>query len=87
MPGPTITDPFFRTLYQRLVEEIDKRSAVLVDGGSLTFSDKGVIDINATAMKYQKDISYLEALHQVLNLGIQLDHDQYGVRTKEDDGE
>jgi hypothetical protein len=88
MVAPNITDPFFKQLYFRLIEEVDKRAHVLIDGGAFSFSEKGTIDIDATALKYQKDVSYIEALQQVIQLGLQIDHERYdGKRGTDNDGD
>ena len=87
MVAPNITDPFFKQLYNRLAEEIDKRASVLIDGSALSYSEKGTIDIQATAMKYQKDISYIEALQAVIQLGLELDHERYGKHTSDEGDE
>jgi hypothetical protein len=41
----------------------------------------------ATAMNYQKAVSYIEALQAVIELGIELDHDRYGGKRKTEDGD
>jgi hypothetical protein len=83
MVAPTITDPFFRQLYNRLAEEIDSRVNACASGAALTFTVNGGVDTTATAMNYQKAVSYIEALQAVIELGIELDHDRYGNRAKE----
>jgi len=84
MTVPNIVDPFFRSLYLKLSEEIEKRASVLVTGGSLIHSNIG-IDPIATAIKYQSDVTYIETLQQVIELGLQLDHEKYGRRSNNND--
>ena len=86
MVAPSITDPFFRQLYNKLAEEIDDRVNALARGSALTLGEKTGIDIAATAMNYQKAIAYIEALQSIIELGIELDHERYG-RKKTDDGD
>jgi hypothetical protein len=80
-------DPFFRQLFKRLAEEIDKRAAILISGSALSFSDKGTVDATSTAMSYQKAVSYIEALQSVLELGKEIDQEKYGKRTNDKTGE
>ena len=83
-----ITDPLFRILYNRLLEEIDKRGSVLISGGALGISEKGFgIDAIATAMNYQKAVSYIEALQSVIDVVVEIDHDRYGGKRNEDNGD
>ena len=81
------TDPFFRQLYNRLAEEIDSRGATLIRGSALAFGEGVGVDAITTAMNYQKQVSYIEALQSVLELGLQLDQDRYGKRTTNDGDE
>ena len=87
MVAPSLTDPFFRQLYNKLVEEIDSRVNALARGSALTLGEKIGVDINATAMNYQKAVSYIEALQSVIELGIELDHERYGRKTTDDGDE
>lgn len=79
MSAPSITDPFFRELYNRLIEEIDSRVSTLASGGAFTHGGIG-IDAIATALNYQKQVAHIAALQQVIALGVELDHDRYGKR-------
>jgi hypothetical protein len=86
--APTITDPLFRVLYNRLAEEIDKRGSVLISGGALGISEKGFgVDATATALNYQKAVAYIEALQSVTDLIVEIDHDRYGGKRNEDNGD
>ena len=80
MVAPSITDPFFRKLYNKLAEEIDNRGNVLISGGALAYGNGTGIDATTTAMNYQKAVSYIEALQAVIELGVEIDHDRYGKR-------
>lgn len=80
---PTITDPFFKKLYTKLVEEIDSRVNTLARGSALILGQNTGLDVATTAMKYQSQVSYIEALQAVIELGIELDHERYG-NNKED---
>ena len=82
----SISDPFFRQLALKLIEEIDNRSASLVDGGALIHGTIG-IDAAATAVRYQGQVSYIEALKFALDLGAELDKNQYRGRTPINDGD
>jgi hypothetical protein len=86
MVVPSIVDPFFRQMYQKLAEEIEARSNTLVSGGAFIHGNIGV-DAIATAMNYQKAVSYIEALQAVIELGIELDHERYGSKRKTEDGD
>jgi hypothetical protein len=85
MNVPSITDPLFRQLYNRLMEEIDKRGSVLISGGALGLSEKGFgVDAVATALSYQKAVAYIEALQSVIGLMVEIDTERY-KRKKEGD--
>jgi hypothetical protein len=79
-----LTDPFFRQLYTKLVEEIEKRSDLLISGGALMHNNGIGVDPTATAMKYQEAVSYIRALNDIIELGISLEHDRYGNRSEGD---
>ena len=83
MAAPTIIDPFFRALYQKIAEEIDNRASTLVSGGALIHGNIG-IDATATAIRYQAAVSYIEALQAIQNLGLEMDKERYGKRSIED---
>jgi hypothetical protein len=85
MVAPTITDPFFRKLYNALAGELDDRVNGLARGSALILGQNTGLDAITTAMKYQAAVAYIEALQAVIDLGIQLDHDHYGNRTKPED--
>lgn len=87
MVAPNITDPFFKKLYNRLVEDLDNRVNSLAKGSALTIGEKGSVDIEATAMKYQAAVAHIDALQQVIELGIEIDHDHYGKREKDQTGD
>ena len=81
------TDPFFRQLYNRLAEEIDSRGSALIRGAALTFGEGVGVDAMTTAMNYQKQVSYIQALQDIIELGLQFDKDRYGSRTTDDGDE
>lgn len=81
----SIIDPFFRKMYKRLAEELDGRRSVLAGGSALSIGEDGRIDAVATALKYKGDVSYIECLQAVINLGLELDREQYGARPQNDD--
>lgn len=83
MVMPSIIDPFFKSLYTKIAEEIDNRSTSLLSGGALIHGGIG-IDAIATAVKYQAAISYIEALQFVLEVGQDLDKERYGKRSSND---
>lgn len=88
MVAPNITDPFFRTLYLKLTEEVDSRVNALASGSALVLGERTGLDPHTIALKYQAAVSYIEALQAVIELGVQIDHDRYGNRKSiEDDGE
>ena len=78
MVGPTITDPFFRRLHAKLVEELQSRINALASGSALTLGKDVGVDAVATAINYTKAITYIETIQQVIDLGVELDHEQYG---------
>jgi hypothetical protein len=76
-----ISDPFFRQMFQKLAEEIDRRSESLSTGSAL-INAKGIgVDVYSTAMKYQASVSYIEALKFVIELGLEMDLERYGKHT------
>ena len=86
MVAVSISDPLLRQLYSRLAEEIDKRGSVLIAGGALGISEKGFgVDAIATALSYQKAVSYIEALQSVIEVLVEIDHERYGKRDKNGD--
>ena len=87
MVAPALTDPFFRLLYSKIAEEIDDRVNALARGSALVLGANTGLDAITTAMKYQAAVSYIEALQSVLELGIEIDHDRYGKRTTNDNGD
>lgn len=82
----SISDPFFRNMYQRLAEELENRKHVLAGGSALSIGEDGRIDAIATALKYKGDVVYIECLQAVIELGLGLDREQYGGR-KQNDGD
>ena len=62
MASVAISDPFFRQLYKRLAEEIDNRIFSLAKGSALALGTGVGLDAITTAMKYQAQVSYIEAL-------------------------
>lgn len=87
MSGPVVTDPFFRALYTKLVEDLDNRVTSLARGGALILGANTGLDAVTTAMKYQAAVSYIEALQAVIDVGLEIDRERYGVKTKNNDGE
>ena len=71
-----ITDPFFSKLYARLEEESDKRINSLANGSALAG------DAFNTSAKYQEQVSYLQAIKDIIELCYELDREIYGVRSK-----
>jgi len=82
MPS-NISDPFFRQLHQRLAEEIENRAEAIING-SLVCVGNG---IDLTGIKYREAVAYIQALQQVIELGLQIDHDRYGGPRNKNDGE
>lgn len=85
MGDVVVVDPFFRKLYIKLTEELEGRIYSLAEGSAVTHGAQGLVDAFNTAMKYRADISYIQALKQVIELGLELDREQYGVRTKDNE--
>jgi hypothetical protein len=77
-----LTDPLFRQLYQRLAEDIDNRVNGLSQGAALILGDFGNIDATATALKYQYHVAYIAAMQATIDLMVEIDHDRYGKRDK-----
>ena len=87
MPVPTISDPFFRQLYNKLAEELDDRVNNLARGSALVLGAHAGLDAITTAMKYQAAVSYIQALEAVIEHGLDLDKDIYGNRKTNNDGD
>lgn len=85
MVAPSISDPFFRNLYARLEEELGDRVNSLASGSALILGANTGIDAVSTAMKYQAAISYIQALQQVMQLGLEIDKERY--KRPSNDGE
>jgi hypothetical protein len=77
-----VSDPFFRKMLPKLEEELNDRVNNLARGSALVIGERVGIDIANTAMNYQKSIAYIEALQNVIELGCEMDRDQYGHRSK-----
>jgi len=73
-----IVDPFFNQLYKRLAEELEKRRFAVADGNSLTHGSNGVLNVEATAMRYNSDVSYIRALQDIIEIGMSIDKEIYG---------
>ncbi len=84
---PNISDPFFRQLYAKIAEELDNRVNALARGGALVLGENTGLDVNTIALKYQSQVSYIEALQAVIELGVEIDHERYGKRTSLDGDE
>lgn len=82
-----IIDPFFRKLYGRIAEDIDNRVNALSKGAAFITGNQGNVDALATALKYQYYTAYIEAMQEVIKLGIELDHDRYGTRNNNNTGD
>ena len=82
-----ITDPFFRQLYKNLAEDIDNRVNALAKGAAFIIGANGNIDAMATALKYQYYVAYMEAMQSVIELGLELDHERFGTRNKNNTGD
>jgi hypothetical protein len=78
----TLTDPLFRRLYERIAEDIDNRVNALSKGAAFIIGSHGNVDAMATALKYQHYTAYIEAMQQVIQTIIELDHDRYSTRNK-----
>jgi hypothetical protein len=79
-----ITDPLLKKLYGRITEYIDDRANVLMRGGALTHGVSGIPDAFSTAMSYKSEVSYIQALQEMLDLIVEIDRDQYGTKQKEE---
>lgn len=75
-----ITDPLFRALYNKISEEIENRVSSLAGGAALIPANGLGLDAITTAIKYQEQVSYIAALQFVIEIGLELDRDKYGVR-------
>ena len=67
----TITDPFFRDLFDTLAPEIDKRMVALASGAVKDWAE------------YQHEVGYIEALNTVLSVCERLENNRYGNRPGE----
>lgn len=84
MSGYRIQDPFFKQLYKRLDEELQNRVHVISSGGSKVSNASGMlVDVANTALKYSADVSYIQALQLVIDLGLEIDKQIYGSTQSE----
>jgi len=83
--APRVTDPFFKKLHIRLLEEIDKRASSLINGGAFVRGDKGLlVDPINTASKYEKDVAVIKAYQDIIELGLEIDREMFGTKHIED---
>lgn len=83
-----ITDPFFKQLYTRLVEELDNRVVSLSENGAAVRGDQGLLlDPFNTAMKYQIDVAVIKAYRDVIELGFEIDRENHGGKANKDNGD
>lgn len=80
-----ISDPFFRQLHARIIEEVNKRVDALVQGGSIVRGDKGLLlDPVNTATKYQVDVAVIKTYQDIIELGFEIDREVFGVKHNND---
>lgn len=75
--APDLIDPFHRTLYAKLIEQLERRTAELATGSAATILG----DTQTVAEKYAAQVGYIKALHDVLEVCEELERERYGQRT------
>ena len=74
-----IIDPFFRSLHDRLVEEINDKVDELTEGSAkLTEHDRETV-----AEKYAARVAHIKALRRVLDVCAELQLDMYGPKGRD----
>jgi hypothetical protein len=78
-PTPSIIDPFHRSIYTVVSEAIDKRMVALAGGSAVRTTNDEV----STAEKYAAQVSYLQAMNDVLEWCMEIENDRYGKKPGE----
>ena len=68
-----IIDPFHRALYEEVAPKIDERMVQLAGGSVKTYE------------QYQREVGYIGALNDVLNICKEIETARYGKRPGQDD--
>ncbi len=76
MERAEITDPFFRSIFDKLTPEIDRRMIELAAGSAGTITG----DTKTVAEKYADQTAYLRALNDVLKVCAEIELDRYGAK-------
>lgn len=81
MTTPNLVDPFHRALYAVLVKELENRMGQLAEGSACTNTN----DTQTVAEKYAAQVSYIKALHDILEKCEELEADLFGTKQKRKD--
>lgn len=73
---PNLIDPFHRSLYAVLSEDIDRRMIELASGSATSIQGAA----ETVAEKYAAQVSYIRALNDVLEKCKEIELEQYGAR-------
>lgn len=78
--APNLIDQFHRAIYAKLSEEISRRMIQLAEGSAKTIQGSDA----TVAEKYAAQVSYIEALNDVLDMCQQIENDIYGTKKPDD---
>lgn len=76
---PVLRDPFHRELRRRLDEKLAARVEHLAAGGATTTD----LEVISTAEKYAAQVTYIQALRDVLAMCDEMDRERYGSNDEE----
>lgn len=74
LDDPTITDPFFRALYNRIAPEIDRRMVQLAAGSARQI----VGSPETVGESYARQVAYIEGMNEVLKVGRDIQTEMQG---------
>ena len=66
---------------------MSNRIHALAEGSANTHGSDGIMDASATAMRYNGEVSYISAIQSVIDLCYELDHQQYGAPSTDEERE
>lgn len=74
-----LQDPFHRELHAKLQEHLEARVNRLVSGGAAQTES----DFASTAEKYAAQVSYIQALREVIQICDDLEQDRFGRKLED----
>jgi hypothetical protein len=69
---PEIIDPFYRSLYNELIPQINNKAAELCAGRAIDYAT------------YREEVGYIRALNDVLDKCAELERTKYGTGNREE---